>query len=374
MRLGHSLLCLPLALAAACIDTQTPPEPTRQASVPYGPRIFLKDGTIEELGDRCKLIGTETYTSTMARTSSTVPDLVGGALIEDPTKAWNCYIDVTPGTIVSDIVEVTNAQFQLCVDSDICKKPDPAEVDKIPVCASEDDFDRCPVVSVTQAEATRYCEFVGRRLPSGIEAIVLRQPNQPQTAAAVQLYPTGMGAPDNCDKAVLKDCGKPQPITLEENGAATGAAFLDKTTQGIFDLTGNASEWTADLIPSLRGDAEGLPWFCAASIPAIGTSSAAPVCPSGEACIRGTYQHPVTRVVGDYPVCIADRNLVLASGVRGSVMGGNYSTSTDEVSRAGTFVRSKRDKPNADSNLGDVGFRCVDAPATPSRMVPVLTP
>lgn len=370
MRHAHTLLTLPVLLASACIDTQTPPEPTRQVPVPYGPRVYLKDGTIEELGDRCKLLGAEVFTATVV-TSSTAPETVGGDLVEDPSKAWNCFIEVTPGQVIADVHEVTNAQFQLCVDSDICKKPDPSEVDKIPVCSSEGDFDRCPVVSITQVEANRFCEFVGRRLPSGIESIVMRQPNQPQTPETVQLFPTGNEPPDNCEKAITKKCGKPAPITIADNGTPSGAARLDKTTQGVFDLTGNAAEWTSDLIPALRGDAEGLPWFCAASVPNADTN---PTCPSGEACIIGTYRHPMTRVVGQYPVCIADRNLILANGTIGSAFGGNYSTSTEEVSRAGTFVRSERDKPNADSNLGDVGFRCVDAPTVPTRMAPVLTP
>lgn len=362
-------LTLPLVLAAACIDTQTPPEPTRQAAVPYGPRVFLKDGTIEVQGDRCKLLGPE-VAMTSSTSSTTTSITVEGVLVEDPSKAWNCFIEVAPGNLTIDVTEVTNAQFQLCVDSGICKKPDPSEVDKIPVCSSEEGFDLCPVLSVTQQEANRYCEFVGRRLPSGVESIVARQGNQPQTAETVLAFPAGADAPDNCDKAVLKTCGKPQPITLAEDGTPTGGARLDRTAQGVFDLTGNATEWTSDLISSIRGDAVDLPWFCAATLP----DEADPVCPTGEACVRGRYRHPTTRIIGEYPVCIADRNLILANGTIGSAFGGNYSTSTPEVSRAGVFVRSQRNTPNADSNLGDIGFRCVDAPNATTRMQPVLTP
>lgn len=379
MRFGHIALSFPIALTTAlsafvvtgCIDTQTPPEPTRQVQVPYGPRIYLKDGTIEEQGDRCRLLGVQVPTGTTAATSSITVD---GSMVEDKSKAWNCYIEVAAGNVIADVTEVTNAQFQLCVDSDICKEPDPAEVDKVPVCSSESDFDRCPVVSVTQTEANRYCEFVGRRLPSGVESIVMRQPNQPQTPEAVLAFPTGNDAPDNCDKAVTSKCGKPQPITLTEDGVPTGGARLDKTTQGVFDLTGNTTEWTSDLIPTLRGDAEGLPWFCAASLPARQAGDPAPTCPSGEACIFGTYRPDTGLPIAVYPVCIADRNLIMANGTIGSAFGGNYSTSTEEESRIGTFVRSQRDNPNADSNLGDVGFRCIDAAGVVTRMAPVLTP
>ena len=355
--------CAPLALIglfAACVDSELPPEPTRQVAVPYGERIYLKDDTIGDRPNRCALLGE------VVRTSSTSTPTVGGDVLMDPQRAYNCYVEVQPGELMVDVIETTNALFQLCVDSTVCKKPDPVDVDKAPVCSDEDLFDTCPVVSVQHLEAQRFCEFIGRRLPSMLEHIVMRQQNMPQDPKDVELFATGNTAPTSCDQAVLKDCGRPAPMTVNTD-ETIGAARLDKTTQGVYDLTGNAGEWARDLLPALRGAAADLPWFCVAPLgPDDVDQDGFPRCPDGEVCIKGEYlANGETR--SDYPVCITSRDLDFVNGTVGSIMGGNYATTDPTPLGAGIFSRIEREKPNAEDATH--GFRCVGVSGQPGGIV-----
>ncbi|MCC7385047.1 MAG: SUMF1/EgtB/PvdO family nonheme iron enzyme [Deltaproteobacteria bacterium] len=383
---GPVLASPALALGlSACISTVTPPEPTAQVDVPYGPRVYLKDATIGKTPSVCRSLGAIT-TKTASITyrdirdgqiktgTIAVPDTVGGDVIMDPAKAYNCYVEVAEDTLKADVIEVTNDLFQLCVDSTVCKKPDPNDVERAPLCRSEDSFGTCPVVSVTRSEADRFCGFVGRRLPSMLEHLIMRQGNQPQRPADVMAFAYGDDAPASCEQAVLKDCAKPYPMSVELEGETRGAATLDKTIQGVYDLTGNASEWASDLLPALRGPATELPWFCVRPIP---TSSASqlPECPEGEVCIRGEYTVRTSSLAipdrrADFPVCVASQTLAITNGAVGSVMGGNYAVSEPTEASAGLFARILVDAPDADPADRSHGFRCVGEAGIPSGILP----
>ena len=68
--------------SSACISTITPPEPTAQAKVSYGPKIFLRDATFGEptVGRPCVLLGKVAHvaTGTSATATSTT---IGGELL-----------------------------------------------------------------------------------------------------------------------------------------------------------------------------------------------------------------------------------------------------------------------------------------------------
>jgi hypothetical protein len=366
---GVAILLLALT---ACIETRPPPEPSHQVKVPYGPKIYLRDQTLGDSADRCTLLGEVKVVNT-----ATVVCLPGQAACptQDPTKAHNCYVEVVSGDLDVDVLEVTNELYQHCVDSTVCKKPDPSDVDKIPVCDSESSFDTCPVVAVPQVEAKRFCEFVGKRVPSMVEHVIMRQQNQPQSPTDVQVYPNGNDDPKACDKAVLQNiCSnkKPQPMKVAGKDSE-GGGKADRTSQGVYDLTGNAAEWAADLLPSvLPRTQEDLPWFCLAPLPVDSVDGMGlPVCPAGQVCIKGRYQvgtgtAAVTRE--DFPVCIAASDLTITNGSIGSVMGGNYFTTEAKPESAGMFARIKITNPNADPGDATRGIRCVGAPGVESKL------
>lgn len=369
MTLNPRALALLSLVSIACIETRTPPEAPTTAMVAYGPKIYLRDATRGNMPSDCGQLSGTIVRSTVTGTVTT--STVAGV---DETLAHNCYVEVTPGTIAADKTEVTNDLFQLCKDSGICKRPDPAAVEKAPLCIREDDFDRCPVASIEYTEAERLCQFIGKRLPTGIEHIVMRQATAPQSVADVRKYPYGNDEPTACSKAVLGSCSKPYPITIDDPKTTaddTAGAALGDVANGVFDLTGNVSEWAIDLLPELRGTgSEGLPWFCVQPLPR-GTTT----CPSGKACIRGRYKMKVAGTSEldppeDRPICITSSSLRFENGKIGAVFGGNYQSEAGDT-ESGTFVR--RSVKDPDASPGDVkyGIRCV---GKPGDLQPYITP
>lgn len=338
-------------LAVGCVDSEAPPEPTPQANVAYGSTLWIKDVTIAARPMRhCLLLGAIEGPSGTRTTT-----VVGGENWDDDGAAVNCNLRLTGSdadrVLAVDVLEVTNRLFQLCVDSGVCRRPDPADVDKTPVCRSEDAFATCPVAAVPLDEAERVCSFLGRRLPSGIEHLIMRQGNKPATAADVRAWPFETNPPtgNNCDEAVLKNCAKPYPST--DVAPISGAARLDKSPQGVFDLSGNLSEWSADRMSPQRDVLAGLPWFCTGIVE--GTT-----CPRGASCVYGTFRHPMTMTIGEYPVCLTDPDLRFTNGSIGTAWGGSF-TSDALPDSAGTFARREKADPSKIPVDAQFGVRCV---------------
>ncbi len=352
------------ALASSCVRTKTPPDPPPQADVTYGDKIWLADHTqtIDEPPLHCVTLGEITGTA-----STTLS--LNGEEIENTNAAVNCFVGVQPGTLKVDAVEVTNDLFQLCVDSGVCKKPNPGDVEKGAICDSEDAFDRCPVVSVQHFEAQRFCEFVGRRLPSAIEHLMIRQGIHDE-AKDVPGHVTDPSS--SCGNlGVLKECRVPSPV-VGEDGTTLGAATGDRSKDGVFDLTGNVSEWAADLLPSethrVDTNMSRLPWFCERPVNINDLGG----CLRGEVCVMGWYDPGQGYGWGLHPVCYASQKLRIENGSVGAVFGGNYSKSTIDAKESGTFVRLAVPNPDKDPGEATRGFRCVGTSGAPEEITPVL--
>lgn len=362
---GSAVVGLALIVSSACVRTKTPPDPPQQVNVTYGPKIFLADHTqsLDDPPAHCTEIGA------LSGTASTTLEL-DGVEIENHGRAVNCYVEVTSGTLPVDAVEVTNDLFQLCVDSGVCKKPNPGDVEKGAICDNEENFGACPVVSVQHFEAIRFCEFVGRRLPSSVEHVMMRQGNHPTTAADVQAFAMDdMGPTSSCSpKGILKECRRPSPVIAEDG--TLGAASGDRTGDGVFDLTGNVSEWAMDLLPAERGAASNLPWFCERALDTKGIDNLGVGCPSDEVCVMGWYNPGQGLGWGLYPVCYASGKLSIENGEVGALFGGNYNKSENTALEAGTFARLKVNNPDEDPAEATRGFRCVGTSGAPETIVP----
>lgn len=368
MRFFKTLPVLALA-ATACVESAEAPKLIPQAEVSYGAKLFLADETREVALSpaRCTRFGTARIETSSTSTTVIVTATDGKTDPIDPAVPFNCYVPVAPKTLKVDVVETPNALFQFCLDTGICKTPNPADASKDQLCSSEELFDDCPVVEVPQQQASNYCAFIGRRLPTVFEQLAIRQGNV-SDPANLKIYPTGSTTPpETCADAVLKTAGcntaKPTPLTLGDNpaGAATRDTITGSDNKKVYDLMGNVAEWSQDLFPVQRGNAASYPWFCIAALPDLNNDSVPdPVCPTGAHCVYGEYQPASGEPFGVYPVCVTTSGSF--SGGIGSLAGGSYKDAPDR-SNAGIFGRRTEADPQGlpdTARAREFGVRCVD--------------
>lgn len=371
------VLALPAMIAAGCVGARDAPLPPAQVSVAYGGKLWLVDETLDDLPDRnvctrrgAAVSGAGTGTVTIAASDGKSEPIH----VSDP---HNCYVRVRSGTLHVDSIEVTNELFQLCIDSGHCKEPIPADATKAKLCTTEDRFDTCAVANVPYTEARSFCEFIGRRLPTGIEHVAFRLSDNPQTPSGVPMFSNGKSTPpQNCTDGALKagGCTRLQPATID-GSAMQGGSSLDRTSKGVFDVLGGTNEWSQDLLPLQRGGLgganDGLPWFCRAGLTRT-TTSGAPLCKDEGGqdtyCVWGQYRPSGTALpVTDYPVCVAYNTLAPTNGVVGSLFGGSFADPDQLVlPQAGSpFLRQRVENPD-DGALASYGVRCAGESGKPA--------
>ncbi len=428
------LMLFTLLSAASCLSSREGPPLHEQSRVSYGDRIYLAEPIRLRVPDRsnigiCTRMTTRVETSFGTETTSTAVDALIGAgdppfgptdgldlTPNDLRRPQNCFVPVDPistGTLLVDRFEVTNDQYQFCKDSGFCLEPDPSEAEKGDVCTSDgDSFFDCPVVQVTQSQARQYCQYIGRRAPSSIEHILIRQaawiPDASTNTRSPENFRRYPARPDTqdltgCPDAQLEtfSCGKPKVLRTtgsSPTGAASSDIVSDAVESGptIFDLTGGLSEWSSDGF----GTTGNLPWFCLTPIgrsdPADG-GNGEPECPAltldgttfRTGCVYGYYDpddldpqvaqsmfddnlgqdpDPDTDLpYGLWPVCVIGDSARFA-GREGALFGGNWrdaedSDSQDLIDLAGVFGRrleTNPDEPEDSERAQGYGIRCVD--------------
>jgi serine/threonine-protein kinase len=122
-----------------------------------------------------------------------------------------------------DQTEVTNAMYAKCVTEGMCKPSEYADNNKF---NSSDQ----PVVAVDWNDATAYCKWAGRRLPTEAEWEKAARGTDGRT------YPWGEEL--NCDIANAPFC--------KENTSKVGTYTNGASPYGALDMAGNAWEWVAD--------------------------------------------------------------------------------------------------------------------------------
>ena len=125
-----------------------------------------------------------------------------------------------------DKTEVTLGDYQRCVDARVCRAVVPIGDD---VWATTE---RHPVVGATWYDAKRYCEWVGKRLPTEAEwEFAARKP-------AYGIYPW-----NGAFKAALVNSRADDGFAQT---APVGSFPGGNTASGLQDMAGNASEWVSD--------------------------------------------------------------------------------------------------------------------------------
>ena len=120
-----------------------------------------------------------------------------------------------------DRTEVTKAQYQRCVASGICAAPS---------CSGTGKGDH-PVVCVSWQDASKYCAWAERRLPTEAEW------EKAVRGTEGRKYPWGNDAPD-CSRVNYSGCG--------DTTTAVGSYPYGASAYGALDMAGNVWEWVAD--------------------------------------------------------------------------------------------------------------------------------
>ncbi|MFC1997292.1 formylglycine-generating enzyme family protein [Chloroflexota bacterium] len=149
---------------------------------------------------------------------------------------------VTLDSFWIDRTEISNAQYRLCVEAGICSEPSTCKKGE----PTYDDIDRAnhPVVCVNWEDAQNYCQWVGTRLPTEAEwEYAFRGEDRSIYPWASDFDGTMLNYCDqNCDQSHADqrfDDGYPQT-------APTGSYPSGVTWSGIFNMSGNVSEWVSD--------------------------------------------------------------------------------------------------------------------------------
>jgi formylglycine-generating enzyme required for sulfatase activity len=157
-----------------------------------------------------------------------------------------CRKDEKPGALLPasgfwiDRTEVRVDEYARCVDSGVCSPPAEGGLCNWNVEGRGDH----PVNCVSWSQASRYCHWVGKRLPTE------REWEKAARGTDGRRYPWGDEAP-SCERAVMHGDGA--------EGCGSGSTWpvgsLDagRSPYGLFDMAGNVLEWTADLYPASDG-------------------------------------------------------------------------------------------------------------------------
>jgi len=136
--------------------------------------------------------------------------------------------------------EVSNEEYQECVDEGVCSAPVITYTLRHPQYFSNPIFNNYPVIGVTYEQASTYCqEWIKGDLPTeiqwekaarGIEGYTYPWGNSPVHVNA------NLAVPDKSND--VAECGKYKK---------------DKSPYNVFDMAGNVSEWTRSWFVSYEG-------------------------------------------------------------------------------------------------------------------------
>jgi formylglycine-generating enzyme required for sulfatase activity/beta-lactamase regulating signal transducer with metallopeptidase domain len=148
---------------------------------------------------------------------------------------------VTLDPYLIDRYEVTNGQYQLCVEAGVCQAQRPISAGLYAETGQSDSVANYPVTNINYEDAKNYCSFVGKRLPTEAEwEMAARGSNE-------TVFPWGDENPD-CTQA---NSLNPLNATACVGGIMpVGSYPAGSSSYGVMDMSGNVWEWVADVYSS----------------------------------------------------------------------------------------------------------------------------
>lgn len=145
--------------------------------------------------------------------------------------------EVTLSPYFIDITEVTNTAYAGCVAAEVCTVPDNI------IFYNDPNYAQHPVVHVSYAKAVQFCTWAGKRLPT--EAEWEKAARWDDIESKSFIFPWG----DDFTQ------GNANTLAAGQNGTSAVRSWPnDVSPAGIFDMTGNVSEWVADwYLPDYEG-------------------------------------------------------------------------------------------------------------------------
>lgn len=231
------LLVLALTVLSACETTPQPTiEPTIPSVIPPAVTTVPSDTPIDT--PTATIIPTPTLGVGASQTSS-----IDGMLLlyvpegPFPMGAEDGYSDEKPVHAVNlsafwvDQTEVTNGMYALCVEAGACAQPRRHSSNLIDYYYGFEGYVDYPVIFISWQDASTYCTWAGRRLPTEAEWEKAARGTDGRT------YPWGSSLPDE----TLADFDH-----ILNDTARVGTYLLGASPYGALDMAGNVLEWTAD--------------------------------------------------------------------------------------------------------------------------------
>jgi formylglycine-generating enzyme required for sulfatase activity len=167
------------------------------------------------------------------------------------------FADETPAHAVIldgfwiDRTEVTNRQYERCVEAGVCTPPTEMGSFTRDAYFGESAYDDYPVMWVVWEQAATYCDWVGARLPTEAEwGYAARGPNSRIFPWGNTFDGTRLNYCDaSCELGIADDAfDDGYPDTAPVGSYPSGASWC-----GALDMAGNVREWVSDWYGTYQG-------------------------------------------------------------------------------------------------------------------------
>jgi eukaryotic-like serine/threonine-protein kinase len=227
-------LLVALALFASACQAGAPTSPSLPTAFPTNTPPAVNAPADVSSGGKA---GDERVSSVDGMPEVYVPDgtFRMGALDADNQRDEEPAHNVTLKAFWIDKLEVTNAMYTLCVKAGGCELPQTLKSDTRESYFNNAEFNDFPVVYVTWGQASTYCTWAGRRLPTEAEWERAARGDDFRT------YPWGDDRPDSSRGNFNYFVGDTTKVGQFPAGASPF---------GVLDMAGNVAEWVNDYYDS----------------------------------------------------------------------------------------------------------------------------